>query len=98
MTRIELEKGKYAITHNNGANLQALRNGEPWRDLAGDGLVLAAAQEIEELRGSLARVIGLAECLQDSLVNASEDFDDPYYGEEKDEDDCVLATARELLK
>lgn len=98
MTRIELENGKYTIAHENGANLRALRNGEPWRDLVGDGLVLAAAQEVETLRTALARVVGLAECLQDSLVNASEDFDDPYFGAEKDEDDKVLASVRGLLK
>jgi len=49
-TRIEIEDGKYAVVHDNGADLRALRYGEPWRDLTGDGLVLAMAQEIEALR------------------------------------------------
>lgn len=97
-TRIDLENGKYTLVHTDGANFHALRNGSPWRDLGGDGLVLAAAQEIEALRSALQRVIGLAECLQESLTNASEDFDDPYSGEEKDEDDRVLDSARAVLK
>lgn len=46
-TEIKLEK--YTVRHDNGANLVALRHGEPWRDLAGDGLVLAMAQRIEQL-------------------------------------------------
>lgn len=98
MTRIELENGKYTLVHDNGAGFHALRGGEPWRELVGDGLVLAAAYEIEKLRTALASVVGLAECLQESLVNATEDFNDPYQGEERDEDDERLAAARELLK
>lgn len=50
MTKIELEGGKYTIIHENGCNLRALRYGEEWRNLIGDNLVLAMAQEIEELR------------------------------------------------
>lgn len=49
-TVIKIDNGKYAVTHENGANLQALRHNQPWRDLTGDGLVLAMAQEIELLR------------------------------------------------
>jgi hypothetical protein len=49
LTRIELDGGKYTVTHRSGTELQALRYGEPWRDLTGDGLVLALCQEIESL-------------------------------------------------
>jgi len=59
-TRVDLENGKYTLVHTDGADFHALRNGSPWRDLGGDGLVLAAAQEIEELRAKLARVRQLA--------------------------------------
>lgn len=52
--RIEVEGGKYAVLHDNGTNLRAERYGEPWRDLVGDGLVLALAQEITALRLRLA--------------------------------------------
>lgn len=44
-TRIELEGGKYTVCHTNGADFHALRHGAQWRDLTGDGLVLAAAQD-----------------------------------------------------
>ena len=51
-TRINIGK-KYAIVHENGGGLRAERYGQPWRDLVGDGLVLAMAQEIEALRQQL---------------------------------------------
>lgn len=50
MTRIEISDGKYTIIHDNGRDLRALRYGEEWRDLVGDNLVMAMAQEIEDLR------------------------------------------------
>lgn len=53
MTRIELEGGKYTVIHDNGLDFHALRYGERWRDLTGDGLVLAMAQEIEDLHDAL---------------------------------------------
>lgn len=49
-SRIELLDGKYTVIHNNGVGFQALRHGEPWRILTGDGLVFAMTQEIESLR------------------------------------------------
>ena len=46
--KIELYDGKYTfIKDENGQ--RALRHGLPWRDLLGDGFVLAMAQRIEEL-------------------------------------------------
>lgn len=52
-THTQVADGKYTVVHDNGANLRALRYGQPWRDLVGDGLVLAMAQEIENLIGCL---------------------------------------------
>jgi hypothetical protein len=49
MTKVVLQDGKYTVEHDNGTNFHALRYGEPWRDLTGDGLVLALVQRIEEL-------------------------------------------------
>lgn len=48
-TSITLEGGKYTVIHQNGTNFRALRNGEPWRDLTGDGMTLALVQRIQEL-------------------------------------------------
>jgi hypothetical protein len=49
MSEIILEDDKYTVLHEDGANLRALHYGEPWRDLVGDGLVLALVQRIEYL-------------------------------------------------
>lgn len=51
-TTINLGDGKYTIQHEDGANLRALRHGEPWRELTGDGMVLALVQRIEELEAN----------------------------------------------
>lgn len=40
--------GKYTVILPANGGLKALRYGEEWRDLCGDGLILALAQEIEE--------------------------------------------------
>lgn len=48
-TSITVADGKYTVQHENGANLRALRYGEPWRDLVGDNLVYWMACRIEEL-------------------------------------------------
>jgi len=49
---ITVYDGKYRVIFTK-TSLTALRNGEPWRDLCGDGLVLALAQEIESLQEQL---------------------------------------------
>jgi len=48
--KIELQDGKYThiLDEDNGGQ-KALRHGKRWRDLTGDGLVLALAQRIYEL-------------------------------------------------
>lgn len=55
MTSLDFAGGKYTVVHNNGVALRALRYGEPWRDLSGDGLVLAMAQEVEDLKAELVK-------------------------------------------
>jgi len=48
--RIDLYDGKYTyVCNDDGSDQHALRYGERWRDLTGDGFVLAMAQKIEEL-------------------------------------------------
>lgn len=54
-TKIELMDGKYTLEHNNGVGLRCLRYGEYWRDLVGDGMVLALVSEVEDLREKLAK-------------------------------------------
>lgn len=50
MLRIDVCDGKYTVILEDNGNLKALRYGTYWRDCCGDGLILALAQEIEELR------------------------------------------------
>lgn len=41
--------GEYEISHDNGNNFVAYRNGDRWRDLSGDNLILALVSRIEQL-------------------------------------------------
>jgi hypothetical protein len=54
--RVTVYHGKYTVIQDPGGGLSALRYGEPWRDCTGDGLILALAQEVEELRETVARL------------------------------------------
>lgn len=60
MDKIELEGGKYTLVNDDG-RLYALRYGEAWRDLAGDGLVLALFHEVEQLRDAYLNMRDWAE-------------------------------------
>ncbi|WP_368900755.1 hypothetical protein [Oceanobacillus oncorhynchi] len=53
---IRLENGKYTLVNNlsTGGGFYAQRYGEEWRDLAGDGLVLALFHEIEKLKEDIS--------------------------------------------
>ncbi len=53
---IELENGKYTVQFDETGKFWALRNGESWRDLTGDKLVLAMAHEIERLRDEVCNL------------------------------------------
>ncbi|WP_394941193.1 hypothetical protein [Psychromicrobium sp. YIM B11713] len=50
---VVIGNGKYAVTGIETGRLEALRHGEPWRELTGDKLVLCLTQEIQELREKL---------------------------------------------
>jgi len=52
---VEVLDGKYTIILNNKGELRALRYGNEWRDCCGDGLILALAQEIYELRQDVSQ-------------------------------------------
>jgi hypothetical protein len=59
--RVTLLDGKYTVEHTDGSNFKAYRNGcsEVWRDLTGDGLVLALVQKIEELEDKILHMENL---------------------------------------
>jgi len=65
------DDGKYTLRHSNGTNLKALRHGEPWRDLTGDGMVLAMLQEVETLDATVAEQEALIKSLQAQLDAAN---------------------------
>jgi len=48
-SKVAVGGGKYVVLHENGDGLRALRYGEPWREMPGDGLILALVRKIEEL-------------------------------------------------
>lgn len=58
MTKIELMDGKYTYINHKDGRQEALRYGEPWRDLVGDKFVHAMAEEIESL---IAKLVELQE-------------------------------------
>jgi hypothetical protein len=51
--KVTVYDGKYTVIQEPNGGLKALRYGEKWRDCTGDGLILALAQEVEELRERL---------------------------------------------
>lgn len=51
MNKIELDGGKYTLIEKPTGTWEALRYGEPWRDLVGDNLIhflICKVQELEE--------------------------------------------------
>lgn len=50
MLRVTVDDGKYTLVQDATGKQFALRYGEPWRDLVGDGLTLALGYSIEEAR------------------------------------------------
>lgn len=47
---VSVEGGKYTVEMTADGCLYALRRGERWRELSGDKLILALAQELSDLR------------------------------------------------
>ncbi len=50
LLNVSVIKGKYTVIQYENGEVHVLRYGEKWRDCVGDGLILALAQEIEDLR------------------------------------------------
>ena len=50
LLNIDVADAKYTVIQHRDGRVEAMRYGELWRDLTGDNLVLAMAQEIQELR------------------------------------------------
>lgn len=56
---IELEGGKYIVIRHSDGRMEALRYGEPWRDLTGDKLIGAMFDEIMQHREAQSQQKGL---------------------------------------
>ena len=55
MDRLEVNiDNKYTVIQEPSGYIHALRNGEEWRDLSGDKLILSMAFEIRYLRKQLS--------------------------------------------
>lgn len=50
---IDLEDGKYTLCLHSDGRLEALRYGEPWRELCGDKLVLCLMQRVQALESKV---------------------------------------------
>ena len=73
--RYDFDDGKYAVISENGRQ-QALRHGEPWRDLTGDNLIYWMMVEIERLRAELAEAQKQAAAYR--FIRAGNAYIEPY--------------------
>ena len=48
--------GKYTITFDDAGKLTATRYGCEWRDMCGDGMILAMLQEIDDLKNKIEQM------------------------------------------
>lgn len=78
---IELEDGKYTVSHDNGSDFHALRHGEKWRDLTGDGLALAMVHKIDDCQEQAQRNLNRAIDAETELRKAKELFKELLTGE-----------------
>lgn len=51
---ITVADGKYTVVIKETGGMEALRYGEPWRELTGDGLIYSLATELADAREKLA--------------------------------------------
>lgn len=78
MTDVTVCDGKYRYIFNaDGA--KALRHGEEWRDLTGDGLILALAQDLEEVREDRYRLAEMVMSICGNPKGVSESEQDQLY-------------------
>lgn len=68
--RVEVEDGKYTVILHPDGKLEALRCGEPWRDLTGDKMVYCLAAEIETLRRKVQQAQSAADMNRSWVADA----------------------------
>lgn len=77
-TRIELEGGKYTYVCDNNGKQEALRYGEPWRDLAGDKFVYCLAYRANELQEQNKSLVEALKRAMDEAIFPSKAISDIY--------------------
>lgn len=65
LLRVSVGDGKYEVWQEPDGRLLATRNGQPWRDITGDGLILALVQALSQP----AQVGGEAETFRDAVFD-----------------------------
>lgn len=87
---VTLDDGKYTVEHVDAPDysFKALRHGEEWRDLCGDGLVLAMFERICELEQ-------VGSVMAQDYANAIDAMD---HEDEADESRILLETWRQAVK
>lgn len=61
MLRVSTSDGKYTVVQDASGKQFALRYGEPWQNLVGNGLTLALAHDLEEAREAVKALVALIE-------------------------------------
>lgn len=56
---IILADGKYRLRRHDTGKMEALRHGEPWRDLVGDNLIGSLASAHDDMREALVKAAAL---------------------------------------
>jgi hypothetical protein len=99
---LEVDGGKYTLILSEQGSLYAKRHGEPWRDLAGDGFILALGQDLIEAQEKLAELQKDRDALDEShditrkeLANMKLDLEWPVVKENVRLENKILAIEHE---
>lgn len=89
--------GKYTVTFDEQTGrLSALRNGEPWRDLAGDKLVLSMLQRVDAQQELLDRALFALSDARMHITGVAEDDSSDAVETMLSEFDAIEADAHRL--
>lgn len=69
MLKQSFDNGKYTVIFEDKGAMKALRYGEEWRDLTGDGMVLSMLFEVDKLRTALEIIAGKLPCVDNCMGN-----------------------------
>ena len=96
MRTLKLEDGKYEIRRHDDGHMDALRHGEPWRDLTGDKLVGA----LFDVAASETHVLVPRDALEAALAYLGEECWQDHHGycqEHGLQEECFVKDFRKAL-